>query len=405
VTANTSTTAVKSAERPLRESTPKEVSPPSLAAERLISLDALRGFIMFWIIGGAGLVEGLQALGSNSIVDTIAYELHHSPWQGLRFYDCIWPCFMLMVGVSLAFSFSRRSLTQTHHEMTLHALKRAAVIFLLGSLRESVSTRYSSHGAPYLIEQGSAIQPIAIAYLMAFLLVRKSPRFQLTVAAIILGGYALLLALVPVPSIPAATYAFNPVPRITSGPYAYIHNLVFAVDRRILGNRADPVYGGTILSILPSIATTIIGLLVGEVLISPRPKESKLRRIGALGILCMALGFAISPFMPPILDLWTTSYGLLTAGWACLMLLAFYWIIDIRGYKKWSFPLRVIGMNAIFIYMFTSLCPISQTVGIFTSGIANKLGSLGPLFMTFSVVLVEWLILFWMYRRRIFIRA
>jgi predicted acyltransferase len=88
-----------------------------------------------------------------------------------------------------------------------------------------------------------------------------------------------------------------------------------------------------------------------------------------------------------------------------MMLLLFYWLIDVRGRRKWSFPLVVIGMNSIFIYMFTSLYPVGQTVGVFTHGIADRLGSLGPFFQAFSVVLVEWLILFWMYRRRIFIKA
>src|SRR5439155_1148601 len=187
-------------------------------AERLASLDAFRGFIMLWIIGGEGLMVGLAALGHNRVIDTIVYELSHSPWQGLRFYDCIWPCFMLMVGVSVPLSFAKRSLAQTYHQQLVHAAKRAIVLFLLGSVRESVSL-----GSPYLVELSSALQPIAIAYFVAFLVVRKSPRFQAALAALILAGHALLLALVSAPGIPAGTYELN-------------HNLVNYVDVALFGS-------------------------------------------------------------------------------------------------------------------------------------------------------------------------
>ena len=94
----------------------ERVTIPVPGTARLVSLDAFRGFIMFWIVGGSALMLGLQALGHNRIIDTIVYHLNHTPWEGLRFYDCIWPCFMLMVGVSVPFSYAKRSLTQTHNQ-------------------------------------------------------------------------------------------------------------------------------------------------------------------------------------------------------------------------------------------------------------------------------------------------
>ena len=121
--------------------------------------------------------------------------------------------------------------------------------------------------------------------------------------------------------------------------------------------------------------------------------------------MCLALGYAAWPLVPPILDMWTSSYGLLTAGWSCLIFLLFYWFIDVRGHRIWSFPFVVIGSNAIFVYMFTSLIPVSEKVGIFTRGIAGGLGALGPLLHSLSVLAVEWLILFWMWKRKIFIKA
>jgi predicted acyltransferase len=358
---------------------------------RLVSLDAFRGFIMFWIVGGGELMLGLQALGHNRIIDFLIYELSHSPWEGLRFYDCIWPSFMLMVGISVPFAYAKRSLTETHSQMLAHALRRFAVLFLLGSLRESVHL-----GAPYLVELSSALQPIAIAYLVAFLLVRKSPKFQAAVGGSILVGYALLLAFVPTPGIGAGSYRLNA-------------NLVYAVDLRVLPHRASQAEflegWGTILSTLPTISTTILGLLIGELLRSPRPAKTKIKVIGMVGLSGLVLGWALSFFIPVVMKMWTTSYGILSASWACLMFLSFYWVIDVLGYRKWTFPLVVIGTNALAVYLSHTLIPLHHIVGIFTKGAEAALGSFGPLFGAVVFIGVEWLILYWMYKRKIILSA
>ena len=183
------------------------MSPTSPA--RLVSLDAFRGFTMFWLMGGKAFVMALAALGG-PVTAFIGYELEHSAWEGLRYYDLIWPSFMLMVGVSIAFSFRRE-------RNMARVWRRAAVLFLLGSLRESIST-----GTPCLIELSSALQPIAIAYVAASYLSARSVRLQVAVAAALLAGYALLLAFVPAPGIPAGTYERN-------------HNVVTAVDQALIG--------------------------------------------------------------------------------------------------------------------------------------------------------------------------
>src|SRR5262245_55783582 len=220
---------------------PAKIEPQS--ATRLISLDAFRGFVMFWIVGGSGLMFGLQKLGGNPFIDTIVRQLRHTDWQGLRFYDLIWPAFMLMTGLSIPFSYAKRRLTQTHREIILRVLRRCVVLFLLGSLRESVRGN-----APYLVELSSALQPIAIAYFCAFLIVRRSWAFQAAATALILAGYALVLAFVPAPGIPAGSYQRNA-------------NLVWYVDRAVLG-RTLPEGWGTVISTIPTIATTLLGLLL-----------------------------------------------------------------------------------------------------------------------------------------------
>ena len=354
--------------------------------KRLISLDAFRGWTMFWIVGGGAIMTGLQALGHNPVIDTIVYQLNHTPWQGLRYYDLIWPSFMLMTGMSLPFSYAKRSLTQTHREIFLRVARRALVLFLLGSIRESVNLKH-----PYLVELSSALQPIGIAYFCAFLLVRKSWRFQAAVGASILAAYALLLAFVPVPGVPA-------------GSYQQGKNLVAAADIAVLGRTHEEGWG-TVLSTIPTIATTILGLLIGELLRSNGPQKTKVRIMALAGVSCVVLGLAMDPIVPVIMKLWTTSYGLASAGWACLLFLVFYVVVDVCGYRKWTFPFVVIGMNAVTVYMGRTLVPLGRIVGIFTEGPAAVMGSFGPLFQAAALLVVEWLILYWMYKRKIFLAA
>ncbi len=360
--------------------------------ERLVSLDTFRGFIMLWLAGGAEVMRSLNAVGKNSILNLLVYEFDHTPWQGLRFYDCIWPSFMLMAGMSIPFAVAKRSKNQSERQITWHALKRATVLFLLGSVRESVYLRH-----PYLIELSSALQPIAIAYLVAFLLARKSVRIQAAVATLILLGYAFVLAFVGAPGIPAGTYELN-------------HNLVNYVDLVFLRPHWQvwpyaPEGWGTIISTIPTISTTIFGLIIGELLMSERSKIAKARIIAIGGVSGIALGWILSLYIPVVMKMWTTSYGVMTAGWACLMFAFFFWFIDVRGHKKWTLPLVVIGMNAIFIYLFMSIIPVRRIVGVFADPIGASLGPFGEVFSALSVLAVAWLLLFLMYKRKIFIKA
>jgi predicted acyltransferase len=362
------------------------------AAERLLSLDAFRGFTMFWIVGGGFLMAGLQALGHNVVVDLIVRELHHTSWIGLRFYDCIWPSFMLMVGVSVPLALAKRSLTESYNQQLLHAIRRAAILFLLGSVRESISLH-----SPFLIELSSALQPIAIAYLVAFLVARKSWQFQASLAGIILAAYACVLAFVPAPGIPAGTYVLN-------------HNLVHYVDMALLGPHYNiwpdtPQGWGTVISTIPVISTTLFGLLIGELLLTPVSKATKAKVIGGMGVLFLAVGFGLSPVIPIEMKMWTTSYGLASAGVACLEFLFFFWLIDMACCRKWCIVFTPFGMNAVFIYMAVSLISFRAGTEVFTHPIATHLGRGGVLFDALGALGVEWLILYWMMKRGILIKA
>ena len=340
---------------------------------------------MFWLMGGKAFILALATLGA-PVTGFIAWQLDHSAWVGLRYYDLIWPSFMLMVGVSIPFSFARRSATQTRGQLMRQAWWRAVVLFLLGSLRESMSAN-----TPMWFELSSALQPIALAYFVASYLAGRALRLQIGVAAGILVVHALLLALVPAAGLPGGTYQVN-------------RNLVTVVDQAVIG-RAHPEGWGTLLSAIPTISTTILGLLFGQVLLSASTHREKMKVFALTGLGCLAAGLALSPVVPVIMKLWTTTYGLMSAGWACLLFLFFYWVLDVRQYRKWAFPLVVIGTNALAAYLGPSIVPVRRIAGIFTTPVARQIGAFGPLLATGAVLLINWSILHWMYKRKIFLRA
>lgn len=351
--------------------------------ERLQALDVFRGFTMFWLLGGKAFVVALAVVAG---ITWIPYQLNHSEWEGLRYYDLIWPSFMLMVGVSVPFSFAKRSQAQTRGAILRTAWRRAIVLFLLGSVRESLGER-----TPHLIELSSALQPIAIAYLVASHLAGRALRWQVGTAIGLLAGYAALLALVPAAGLPAGTYQIN-------------HNIVTSVDEWVLG-RSHRDGWGTVLTIIPTISTTLLGLLLGQVLLSSRTVHGKLRIIVAAGMGCLVIGFVLSPMVPIIMKLWTATYGLLSAGWSCLLFACFFWVVDVRQWRRWSFPLVVIGMNALAAYLLPTLTQLRGIVGVFLKPVAAQLGGYASILSSGAVLLAGWLVLWWMYRRRIFLHG
>jgi predicted acyltransferase len=181
-------------------------------------------------------------------------------------------------------------------------------------------------------------------------------------------------------------------------------NLVSAVDVSVLG-RTHRDGWGTVLGTLPTIATTLVGLMLGQMLRSSQPERTKLRVIALTGLGCLAGGYALSPVVPIIMKLWTTSYALVVTGWACLLFLPFYWVIDVKGSRAWSFPLVVIGTNALAAYLLPTIVPLGRIVGTFTKTWTPGLGAAAGLVTSAAVFLTGWLILWWMYRRKIFLRV
>lgn len=357
----------------------------NLMSQRLLSLDAFRGFTMLWLAGGAGFVRSFQKLFDGPAFAAFAGQFQHSHWEGLRFWDTVMPAFLFMVGMSVPWATARRAETQSRAQVLLHACRRAAIIFLLGSLRESLSL-----GEPFLIELSSTLQPIAVSYLICVLLAPLRPWVQWLTAALFLA-------------IPGAVMAFIAAPGIPAGSYARELNISFWLDLQVLGRTHQDVWG-TVLTEWLIPPTAIFGMRIGALLLADGDRTAKLRRIVWMGLAAVALGLALSPWVPVIMRLWTPSYGILSAGMACLQFALFFWLIDVKGWSGWTLPLIVIGTNALAAYLLPTIIPISKHVGVFTAPAAAALGPFGPILRAGAVLVAQWLILFWLYRRNIFLR-
>lgn len=366
---------------------------------RLISLDALRGFSMLWIIGAREIVGGLNQLHFPGAL-AVSHQLSHSSWHGFTFVDLIFPMFIFIMGVSLVFSLQKRiERGDSRRDIFLHVLKRSFLLFLLGVFYNGGLSQ--SHLLENLRLTG-VLQRIAICYLLtATLVLTTSPRTQLvTVAGILIGYWAVMM--------------FIPVPGFGRGILTPEGNVAAFVDNHVLPGRA---YWGTwdpegVLSTLPAIATGLLGTLAGYWLRadgdSPRPQLSRTCRAFYLvlaGLATAGIGVLMSFGFPINKSIWTSSFALLTGGLSAVLLGLSYWVIDVRGRRKWAFPFVVIGTNAIASYIGVNIVPFDDITRRIAGGdLANLFGAGQTLFLAIGQLLLEWVVLLWMYRKKIFIR-
>jgi predicted acyltransferase len=398
---------------------PRSADAPRLPlVNRLSSLDAYRGFVMLLMMAEVlRLSRVSQAIPESGFWGFLAWHQSHVPWIGCSLHDLIQPSFSFLVGVALPFSLaSREQKGQSKAEMLRHAFSRALILIFLGIFLRSV-------GKPLtLFTFEDTLTQIGLGYVFLFLLGWQSVRVQWLALGVILVGYWLAFALYPLP--PAdldLTWVGVPKdwPHLMSGFAAHWNkNTNFAAwfDQRFLNlfPREQPfVFNGggyLTLSFIPTLGTMILGLLAGGVLRSGRRDWDKAKWFVVAGVIGLASGWLLGRLgiCPVVKRIWTPSWVLFSGGWCLLLLAAFYVLIDLRGFKRWAFPLIVVGMNSIAAYC------IAELWGGFTAAALNRhfgqntfkvLGdAYQPLLLGSCVLLVYWLILLWMYRKKIFLR-
>lgn len=359
-------------------------------SERLMSLDVLRGFDMFWIIGGADIFRGLAKLTDRPTAGKLLEQLEHVRWEGLHFYDVIWPLFMFIMGAAMPFSLAkRRSQGATERSMILHAVKRALILFVLGMIAQGnlLAFDLSKFHPCYSVLHG-----IAAGYLIAMIVILKvKPARHLAVTAGFLLLYWAILMLVPVPGVGA-------------GVLTPQGNVATYVDQLILGRLH---YGENtwFLSYLGFASSVLLGVLAGQVLMSRRPAKERVLILASAGVVCLALGLVWSLSLPTIKLLWTSSYVLLAGGLSFVLLAIFYLLVDVLRYRRWAFGFMVIGMNSIVAYMAMMLFDFRQIGNIFVGSLLPRLGRWDLLVESAAAFGSEWLILYWLHRKKTFVKV
>jgi predicted acyltransferase len=405
-------------EGPVSEAPIAEPERKAEGTTRLVSLDAFRGTVMILMLAEQmRLPEVARAFPHSAVWRLIAFNTEHVEWQGCSLHDLIQPGFSFLVGAALPFSIASRKMKgQTFGHMLVQAARRALLLIFLGIFLRSLW----SHQTYFTFED--TLTQIGLGYVFLFLLGFARVRTQVVALVLILICFWAAFALYPVPG-PQFDYARVGVPQNWSHNYTGFlahwnknSNLAWAFDVWFLNlfPREQPFVfndgGWSTLSFIPTLGTMILGLLAGEWLKGKGSKEQKMRGlvIAGTGLLLLGLVCQWAGICPIVKRVWTSSYTLYSGGWVALILAGFYALIEWKGWRRWAFPLVVVGMNSIAVYV------MSWTMSsFFGNALDRHLGKAisamaGPTFQPVlhgsAVMLIFWLILFWMYRRKILLR-
>ncbi len=357
--------------------------------ERLLSLDFFRGLTMFLLIGESTLLyEHLRNPSlQGTLLHAIGMQLDHHPWAGLRFWDLVQPFFMFIVGAAMAFSVAKREKRgDSRARVTRHAVVRALLLLLIG-------------WALYCIEPGritfrfqNVLAQLSVTTIIAYFMMRRPAREQI---ALSFGLILLCEVLYRVFWLPGFNLPFTPD-----------HNFGSWLDMVISGELSAGHWVS--FNAIPTAAHTIWGVLAGQLLMSGRPAKKKIGILAVTGLAGVAAGFALTPLSPMIKRICTSSFVVASGGF-CLLMLAFsYWFIDVKGMRNWTKFFNIVGMNSLFIYIFTQTGATAWLAHIVRPFTAVSFGWAGELAAEIATSVAAWALLwsicYWLYRRKILIK-
>jgi predicted acyltransferase len=347
---------------------------------------------MFWIIGGKEIVLAATRITNWPWLVWLSNQLEHTEWHGFTLYDLIFPLFLFMAGVSMPFSFAKRLENgATKLQLYRHVFIRALMLVLLGLIYNDLmkfdwaTMRYTS-----------VLGHIGIAYFFAALIFLN---------ANVVGQFVWLIGLLVSYW---AMMRFVPVPGYGAGDLSPAHTLNDYFDRMLMpgqlkfGDR-DPL---GILATIPAIGTALAGVITGQLLKSDHYSTYfKTAAMAAAGMICFVLAFLWNFDFPINKNLWSSSFVLHCAGYSLLLLSAFYLVIDVWRFRRWAMIFVIIGSNSILIYMAHRCVDFEFTTHYFFDGLIGATGRYQPLLFALAVVVVQWLILLVLYKKRIFLRV
>lgn len=412
--------------------------PKSPATPRLMSVDALRGFDMFWIIGADALVYALHRMTPNRATTFLADQLEHVPWAGFHFYDLIFPLFVFIVGVSLVFSLSKTIAQAGRPEALKRIIRRSILLFVIALLYSGGVTEPWPN-----IRLLGVLNRIALCYFFASLLFCFcKPRVLVATCVALLAGYWALMTFAPIRDIylidpartktweilirPSATVvtngmsradvaqAFAAAPRSVTRQYQPGLNLANHLDYQYLPGKKYDIYWDPegLLSTIPAVATCLLGVLAGLFLQCPlTPAGKKVISLFAAGAILLALGFVWSLQFPIVKKIWTSSFVLVAGGFSALLLGAFYLVVDVWKKQRWCQPCVWMGMNSITIYLASNLLGGFRKVALRFAGgdvktffDAHVASGMGDLVVALVGLALAFCFVGFLHRKKIFLR-
>lgn len=367
----------------------------SLTNQRLYSLDALRGFDMFWIMGAEEIFHQMAEITHSPFWHALSLQFIHPDWDGFAFYDLIFPLFLFLAGVSTPYSIGKQlEKGVSRKELLFRVIKRGLILVLLGVI-------YNNGLEIRPIEEirfGSVLGRIGLAYMFANIIyLYTKERGQLIWFVSLLVGYWLMLLLGSAPGYPMGDLSMN-------GNFVSYLDTLLLPGKLYLGIH-DPE---GLVSTIPAISTGLMGIYTGNLLknTSPEAMKNTAVRLVVMGLSFIVLAQIWNLVFPINKNLWSSSYTLQCGGLSMLLMALFYYVIDIKGHKKWAFFFKIIGVNSILIYMSGSFISWSYT----TNAIFQWLGQLvgepyNGLVMVFCLLAVQWAFLYVLYRQKLFLRV
>lgn len=359
--------------------------------KRIRSIDALRGFDMFWITGGDQLFVSIFLFIGTPSALRLAEQLDHPAWSGFHFYDLIFPLFLFIMGLTMPLSISKRlERGELRINLYKHIILRSLLLYFFGLIYNGFFNLDFEN-----LRYTGVLHRFAITYFLASILLVNFNTFGIWIWAVAITLlYWLVLLLVPVPGI--GSYVLTPE-----------GNLSAWIDQQWLpGSFCCYTYGDNegLLTHIPATVNVLAGIIAGKYLMSEIEDKRKLRTFLLFSIVVLAFGLLWSFILPINKYLWTGSYVLVVISLSLALLSLFYWIIDVKGYTRWAFFFVVIGMNSILIYLAKELFNFGIIVDIFTRGFENYMGSFGILFHSVCTIIVQWLFLYFLWRKKVFLR-
>jgi len=365
----------------------------ALSSKRLESLDALRGFDMFLIIGGTGLIGSFIRAMEWESMEWLTAQFRHAPWHGMTFEDVIFPLFLFMVGVSMVYSVaSSRRKGWSKKEIYRKAFKRMIILSLLGIVYKNNPLHFDWGQIRYV----SVLGRIGITgFFATLILLNTTWRGRLIWLGGLLVFYWIALLFIPVPGYGAGDLS-------QEGNMATYINSIIVPGRLIDGIYDENGY----FQHIPATGLVLMGTLAGMILKNGWQERRKIILLISAGILAIGIGLIWSIHFPVNKHLWSSSFIMVSGGISFLFMALFYGIIDVLDFKKWAFPFKIIGLNSIFIYMASGLIDFGYTSRYLLNGFIQMAGEDGQKFITqMGILLLEFGLLYFMYKKRIFIKV